>query len=62
MQLIIYNAVPVAQWIARLASNPEAVGSNPTGDILNVFLRYADSIFRFQGICNSEVVENSIFN
>ena len=24
--------VPVAQWIARWTSNPEVVGSNPTGD------------------------------
>ena len=34
--------VPIAQWIARWTSNPEVVGSNPTGDeifvlILNVF-------------------------
>ena len=26
--------VPVAQWIARWTSNPEVVGSNPTGDAL----------------------------
>ena len=25
--------VPVAQWIARRTSNPEAVGSSPTGDV-----------------------------
>ena len=24
--------VPIAQWIARWTSNPEVVGSNPTGD------------------------------
>ena len=24
--------VPVAQWIARRTSNPEVVGSSPTGD------------------------------
>ena len=27
------SAVPVAQWIARRTSNPEAVGSSPTGDV-----------------------------
>ena len=26
--------VPVAQWIARRTSNPEVVGSNPTGDAI----------------------------
>ena len=62
MQLILYNAVPVAQWIARWTSNPEAVGSNPTGDVLNVILKYVDFILWFQGICISEVVENLTCN
>ena len=26
------SMVPIAQWIARWTSNPEVVGSNPTGD------------------------------
>ena len=29
--------VPIAQWIARWTSNPEVVGSNPTGD--DIFLQ-----------------------
>lgn len=31
------HAVSVAQWIARRTSNPEAVGSSPTGDA-DIFL------------------------
>ena len=27
-----YEAVPVAQWIARWTSNPKVPGSNPGGD------------------------------
>ena len=35
--MVIAN-VPVAQWIARRTSNPEAVGSSPTrDDIFNFF-------------------------
>ena len=30
----IASQVPVAQWIARRTSNPEVVGSNPTGDAI----------------------------
>ena len=32
--------VPVAQWIARWTSNPEVVGSNPTGDVFYYFIVY----------------------
>lgn len=32
MGVITVMQVPVAQWIARWTSNPEVVGSNPTGD------------------------------
>ena len=31
--LTSWLVVPVAQWIARRTSNPEAVGSSPTGDV-----------------------------
>ena len=30
-------AVSVAQWIARWTSNPEVVGSSPTGDAYFIF-------------------------
>ena len=30
----MYLTVPIAQWIARWTSNPKAVGSNPTRDVL----------------------------
>ncbi len=42
--------VSVAQWIARRTSNPEAVGSSPTGDDLNFFFTLfptADKVFSF---------------
>ena len=32
-----YEAVPVAQWIARWTSNPKVPGSNPGGDA-SIFL------------------------
>ena len=33
IEIPFWSAVPVAQWIARRTSNPEAVGSSPTGDV-----------------------------
>ena len=39
---IVLN-VPIAQWIARWTSNPEVVGSNPTGD--DVLLNFDLIIF-----------------
>ena len=33
-----YEAVPVAQWIARWTSNPKVAGSNPAGDSTTIFL------------------------
>ena len=33
INLYSWIVVPVAQWIARRTSNPEAVGSSPTGDV-----------------------------
>ena len=32
LEVILGQVVPVAQWIARWTSNPEAAGSSPAGD------------------------------
>ena len=43
--------VSVVQWIARRTSNPEVVGSSPTGDAFYSFENYNDAVYLFVLLC-----------
>ena len=49
----------MAQWIARRTSNPEAVGSSPTGDVAR-FKDYDRQYAVLLGILNDELHKDSV--